>query len=79
MNVWTAASISGARHKTGTSFAVPFVSAAAAILREEQPVLTATEVANVLRARALDLGDNGPDPVFGAGLLNLEASCLDRT
>ena len=79
VNVWTAASISGARHKTGTSFAVPFVAAAAAILRDEQPDLSATEVAETLRSRAVDLGDNGPDAVFGAGLLNLDASCLDRT
>lgn len=78
VNVWTAASIRGARHKTGTSFAVPFVSAAAAILRAEEPAMTAAEVAEALRSRALDLGENGPDPVFGAGLLSLDASCLDR-
>lgn len=79
VNVWTAASISGARHKTGTSFAVPFVSAAAAILRDIRPDLSATEVAETLRANAVDLGDSGPDAVFGAGLLNLDASCLNRT
>jgi subtilisin family serine protease len=76
VNVWTAASISGARAKTGTSFAVPFVSAATAILRAERPDLSAGEVAEVLRSKAVDLGETGPDAVFGAGLLNLDASCL---
>lgn len=75
VNVWTAASISGARWKTGTSFAVPFVTAAAAILREARPDLTATEVADALRDAATDLGDPGLDEVFGAGLLNIAGVC----
>jgi subtilisin family serine protease len=79
VNVWTAASISGARWKTGTSFATPFVSAAAAILREARPELTALEVGEELRRLATDLGDPGPDPVYGAGLLNIGALCTDAT
>jgi subtilisin family serine protease len=75
--VWTAASVSGARWKTGTSYAVPFVSAAAAILREARPELTALEVGPELARLATDLGDPGPDPVFGAGLLGLGALCDD--
>jgi subtilisin family serine protease len=73
--VWTAASISGARWKTGTSYAVPFVTAAAAILREMRPELTAPEVGPELLGLANDLGDPGPDPVFGAGLLALGTLC----
>jgi len=76
--VWTAASISGARWKTGTSYAVPFVSAAAAILREERPELTAPEVGAELLRLAIDLGDPGRDPVFGAGLLDLGSLCEGR-
>jgi hypothetical protein len=79
VDVWTAASISGARFKTGTSFAVPFVSAAATILREARPDLTAPEVGEELRRLATDLGDPGPDPVYGAGLLNIDALCTDAT
>lgn len=70
VNVWTAASISGARWKTGTSFAAPFVTAAAAILRENQPDLGADAIREELRQRATDLGEPGRDDVFGAGLLN---------
>jgi minor extracellular protease Epr len=79
VNVWTAASISGARWKTGTSFAVPFVSAAAAILRETRPELTALEVGEELRRTAADLGEEGPDEVYGAGLLNITPFCADAT
>jgi subtilisin family serine protease len=79
VNVWTAASISGARLKTGTSFAVPFVSAAAALLREARPDLSAVEIGNELRRLARDLGEPGPDPVYGAGLLNIGALCSDAT
>jgi hypothetical protein len=57
---------------------VPFVSAAAAILREEQPGLSAAGVGETLRERAVDLGSAGSDEVFGAGLLNLETSCIGR-
>jgi subtilisin family serine protease len=79
VNVWTAASVSGARWKTGTSFATPFVSAAAAILREARPELTALEVGEELRRLATDLGDPGPDPVYGAGLLNIGSLCSDAS
>lgn len=79
VDIWTAASISGARWKTGTSFAVPFVSAAAALLREARPELSALEVGDELRRLATDLGDPGPDPVFGAGLLNIGSLCNDAT
>jgi hypothetical protein len=68
VSVWTAASISGARPKTGTSFAVPFVTAAAGLLRLAHPTVTAPEIADLLRAQATDLGAPGSDPVFGAGL-----------
>lgn len=75
VEVWTAASVKGARWKTGTSFAAPFVSAAAAILRQSQPDMSMDEVVAVLVGQAKDLGDPGQDPVFGAGLLNFGALC----
>jgi subtilisin family serine protease len=79
VDVWTAASVSGARWKTGTSFAVPFVSAAASLLRQERPELTAPEVGAELMRMAEDLGDPGQDPVYGAGLLNVAALCSDAS
>jgi subtilisin family serine protease len=79
VNIWTAASISGARWKTGTSFAVPFVSAAAAILRAARPDLTALEVGDELRRLATDIGEPGPDTIFGAGLLDIRSLCNGAT
>jgi minor extracellular protease Epr len=70
-----ATSIRGARPKTGTSFAVPFVTAAAALLLEAEPELTSAEVAARLRAQARDLGAEGPDELFGHGLLDIGALC----
>jgi len=75
VDVWTAASVSGARTKTGTSFAVPFVTAATAILRQSQPDLAAVDVRDALRSRAEDIGDPGPDSVYGAGLVQLDPVC----
>jgi len=55
----------------GTSFAAPMVAGAAAILFERWPELTAREVRQILFDTATDLGADGPDPIFGQGMLNL--------
>lgn len=70
-----AASVRGLRPQTGTSFAAPFVTAAAAVLVGAEPHLSPAEVAARLAAGAADLGDAGPDPVFGAGLLRADGAC----
>lgn len=77
VEVWTAASISGARSKTGTSFAAPFVTAAVALLLEREPALTPDAIAARLASDAEDLGDVGFDPVFGHGLLSIQLDCDD--
>jgi hypothetical protein len=75
VEVWTAASISGARSKTGTSFAAPFVTAAAALLLDREPMLTPADVVARLTQDAADLGDTGFDPVYGHGLLTVQLDC----
>ena len=70
-----ATSIRGARGKTGTSYAVPFVTAAAAVMLSQNPALAPDEVAAGLKRRARDLGAEGTDDVFGAGLLEASAIC----
>lgn len=77
VEVWTAASVSGARWKTGTSFAVPFVTAAAALARNSRPDLSAAEIAGALRSRAVDLGHPGRDEIFGAGIVDLDLFCSE--
>lgn len=78
VNLLAATSIRGARSKSGTSFAVPFVTAAAAILVSQQPERSAAETADRLRSMAQDLGPEGPDEVFGHGLLSLKGLCGPR-
>lgn len=75
VDVWTAASVRGARWKTGTSFAAPFVSAAAALARSSNPGLSSPDILNLLQDGAEDLGEDGPDPIFGAGLVSAHALC----
>lgn len=75
VNVWTAASISGARTKTGTSYAAPFVTAAAALLWSRDPSLTADRLRDLLRGSARDLGPEGRDAIFGEGLVAAPPPC----
>ncbi len=79
VDVWTAASVRGARGKTGTSFAAPFVTAAVAILMAENAGMTVQQVTEALTTSARDLGDPGPDAVFGAGLVQLGGVCKALT
>jgi subtilisin family serine protease len=59
---------------SGTSFAAPLVAAAAALLMEKFPALTAAEIVDILLTSATDLGPVGVDATTGHGLLNLEAA-----
>jgi subtilisin family serine protease len=74
VGVWTAASIEGARQKTGTSFAAPFVTAAA-VLARASGAKTNREVQQILSDRAEDLGEPGRDSTYGWGLLNVRGLC----
>ncbi|MBK4214978.1 S8 family serine peptidase [Paracoccus caeni] len=75
VEVWTAASISGARTKTGTSYAAPFVTAAAALILQAQPDLEIGELRKLLSENARDLGEAGRDDIFGQGLLTPPEVC----
>lgn len=75
VQVWTAASVEGARPKTGTSFAAPFVTASVAMIKATTPDMKPAEIEDLLRKTAEDLGKPGKDPVFGWGLLNPQAIC----
>ncbi|HEX5795259.1 MAG TPA: S8 family peptidase [Geminicoccaceae bacterium] len=64
----------GAALVSGTSFAAPHVSGAAALVLQAAPFLTADEVVELLLDSATDLGAPGTDPVYGRGLVNLAAA-----
>lgn len=60
--------------RPGTSNSAPHVVGAAALLQEAFPNLTGREIAEILLESATDLGAPGTDPIFGRGLLNIEAA-----
>lgn len=75
VEVWTAASVEGARWKTGTSFAAPYATAAAVLWLQHDPTLTPEEIRMRLTASARDLGAEGFDDTYGNGLLDLGGVC----
>ncbi len=59
------------KYAQGTSFAAPLVSGAAAILKSAWNNLDAEQIADILIDTATDLGAEGHDEIYGAGLLNI--------
>jgi len=56
---------------SGTSFSAPTTAAAAALLMQQIPTLNAIALGVTLEDGAIDVGNPGPDPVYGAGKLQL--------
>lgn len=75
VNVWTAASVSGGRLRSGTSYAAPFVTAALAVERMRTPTQDIGAVTGRLFACARDLGEAGFDPIYGHGLVAAPGQC----
>jgi subtilisin family serine protease len=71
----TARSQSDADLMSGTSYAAPFVTAAAALLVAAEPNLSPKQVADALIASAKDLGRPGRDDTYGWGLLHSSNRC----
>jgi hypothetical protein len=69
---------SGYRSVSGTSFAAPIVAGAIAWLWTERPELEKTQVIELLRQTAIDLGPRGRDPDTGFGLIDLRAALTAR-
>jgi subtilisin family serine protease len=74
VRVWTAASLRGARPKTGTSYAAPFVTAAVA-LAVKSGALDRESAVERLTASVEDLGPVGRDNIYGFGLVKAADLC----
>ena len=56
---------------SGTSYASPFVAAAAALAKQSDPAITQAEFMRLLQETAEDIGEEGPDSAHGYGALNV--------
>ena len=63
----------GTRYKngSGTSYASPYVTAAAALAKNADPTLEPQRFMELLRITAEDAGDDGYDDAYGYGILNI--------
>ncbi|PKG25350.1 S8 family serine peptidase [Niallia nealsonii] len=59
-------------YMSGTSMATPIVSGTAALVLSKNPLLSATDVKNILIKSTKDLGANGWDYLFGYGRIDAE-------
>lgn len=76
VRMWTAASVSGGRLRSGTSYAAPFVTAALALARDSNPEMGLEGQVAMLARRARDIGEEGFDPASGWGVVQAEGLCL---
>ena len=75
VDVWSARSGSGGRYSSGTSFAAPFVAAAAALVLAKDADIPPEALRRQLTNTARDLGKPGRDSTFGWGLLQPPGDC----
>lgn len=57
---------------SGTSYSAPMVSAAALLLKEQNPNWTASMIQSRLESTARDLGSSGKDTFYGYGLIDIQ-------
>lgn len=71
VNVMTIGKYGGYELKSGTSFSVPIVTAAAAVMLGIDDTLTPAKIMKILAQTAQDKGDAGYDEYYGNGILDL--------
>jgi len=71
--------VPGDRYATwaGTSASAPVVAGAAALIKAKWPDMSSAQVANRLVATARDTGEPGKDPLYGYGVLDVEAALTE--
>ncbi|WP_170151440.1 S8 family serine peptidase [Microvirga subterranea] len=75
VEIRTAQSNGGTTARSGTSYAVPFVSAAMAMVRATQPEVGIEGLQKQVQGHTRDLGQPGRDATFGYGLLQMTNLC----
>ena len=59
---------------SGTSMAAPHVAGLAALIKSANPGLTNTQVINIIKKTAIDLGAHGKDTDYGYGLIDINSA-----
>jgi subtilisin family serine protease len=79
VRIWIPGRNALGQFETGTSFAAPYVAAAAALAVRGSGAEAAESVLHELAAHSLHLGPPGRNPIYGFGLPKIAASCGTRT
>lgn len=61
----------------GTSMATPHAAGVAALMAAAYPAITPSQIAALMSQTAVDLGDEGTDTWYGAGLINAYSAVLE--
>jgi minor extracellular protease Epr len=69
VDIWTALPGSDGSYVSGTSYAVPFVTATIGAAWITNPEVSRPDLLGQIKKAARDLGESGKDPVFGWGLV----------
>ena len=77
VDILTTAMNANYSHSNGTSFAAPFVSAAAALLLSQNPNMGTNVVRGNLLKSTVDLGSTGWDGIYSTGRLDVNSLLLD--
>ncbi len=75
VDVWVAAPGGGSVYATGTSYAVPYVTAVIAAAKWSGKANTRVALDRLLQSKAKDLGAPGRDNIFGWGLIQMPVNC----
>jgi minor extracellular protease Epr len=77
VDIWTAKPGGGGTYASGTSFAVPFVTATVGAAMIKRHGVPWPDLLKQMKKEARDLGKSGRDPVFGWGLVQALGPCAD--
>ena len=74
--IYTTKNGGGYGYYNGTSFASPIVAGVAAMILEANPALDNSQVVDILKSSADDMGTQGFDPYFGFGRVNANQAVM---
>jgi len=77
VDIWTAKPGGGGTYTSGTSFAVPFITATIGAARIKRHGISLPNLLRQIKNKARDLGKPGKDPVFGWGMIQ-PGRCANR-